>query len=111
MARHPRKRKLCRCTALLLCQLLDFFDNGLVFVEVLALELRYCAAEVILCEIVGGFVVEVVYQPTVAERRKGNVGNVQFSCGVNEATRLVAGFEGGVFGLDGVNWGDGVGFA
>ena len=61
------------------------------------------ASKVVGREVVGGFVREVVDEPTVAERAVGYVGDVELPGGVDEAVGFVQGFEGGVFGLDGVD--------
>lgn len=92
--------------SLLLRQLLDLFDDGFVLVEVVALEFRDCAAEVVGGEVVGRVVGEVVDEPAVAEGGVGYVGYSEFfGCG-DEVVGFVEGFEGGVFGLEGVDFGD-----
>jgi hypothetical protein len=49
---------------------------------------------------------EVVDEPAVAEGTVGYVGDVEVAGGGDEAVGFVEGFEGGVFGLDGVDFGD-----
>jgi hypothetical protein len=64
------------------------------------------ASEVVGSEVFGGFVGEVVDEPAVAEGTVGYVGDVEVAGGGDEAVGFVEGFEGGVFGLDGVDFGD-----
>jgi hypothetical protein len=103
---HPSQSDLGQSAALALGESLDLLYNLLVVVEVLALEFGDCAAEVIRSEIVGGLVGEVIDEPAVAERAVGHVGDVELAGGGDEAVGFVQGFEGGVFGLDGVDFGD-----
>jgi hypothetical protein len=49
---------------------------------------------------------EIVDEPTVTKRAVGYVGDTQLAGGGDEAVCFVEGFEGGVFGLDGVDFGD-----
>jgi hypothetical protein len=65
-----------------------------------------CQPKVISSKVVGGFVGEVVDEPAVTERAVGYIGDVELAGGGDEAVGFVQGFEGGVFGLDGVDFGD-----
>lgn len=106
LGRHPSQRDLSQFTAPLRREFLDLFNDGFVLVEVLALEFWDRTTKVIGCEVIRGLVWEVVDEPAVSERRVGYVGDVEFFGGVDEAVLLVEGFEGGVFGLEGVDVGD-----
>jgi len=87
-------------------QLLHLLHNRLVPVEILALEFRHRAPEIVGREVVGRGVVEVVDEPAVAEGRVGDVCYAELLCRGDEAVGFVQRFEGGVFGLDGVDFGD-----
>lgn len=63
-------------------------------------------SEVVRREIVGCLEGEVVDQPAVAERAVGDVGDVELAGRLDQPVGLVDGLKGGVFGLDGVYFGD-----
>jgi hypothetical protein len=64
------------------------------------------SAEVVLREVIGGLEGEVIHQPAVTEGTVRYVRDAEFFGCVDEIVRLVQGLEGGVFGLDGVDFRD-----
>jgi hypothetical protein len=102
---NPGKRDLTDRTALANSELLDFLDDCLVFVEIVALEFGgceggrdvsippspinlvlntvmkvgslTCATEIIRGKVIGRLVVEVIHKPPVSERAVCNVGDAQ----------------------------------
>lgn len=67
-------------------------------------------AKVVRCELLGRVVLEVVYEPAVAERTESNKGHAQSLGGVDESVGLMVRLESGVFGLDGIYLGNYEGF-
>lgn len=63
-------------------------------------------AEIIRCEIVGRFVVEIIDKPTVTQRAESDECDAEFSACVDQTAGLVHCFESGVFGLHCVDFGD-----
>lgn len=63
-------------------------------------------AEIVRCEIIGRFVVEIIDKPTVAQRAESDESDAELFACVNQTAGLVHCFEGRVFGLHGVDFGD-----
>lgn len=62
--------------------------------------------EIIRREIIWGLIIEVIDEPAVAEGAVGDVSDAEFLSCADEVVCFVDGFEGGVFGLEGVDFGD-----
>ena len=80
---HPSESDLRQGATFLRSEGLDLVDDAFVLVEVLALELRRCPAEIIRCEIVGRVEREVVHEPTVTEGTVSNIGHAELFGGVD----------------------------
>lgn len=91
---NPSECDLTDLATLASSKLFNFFHNCAILVEVLALEFRDFAAEVIGCEVVGGVVVKVIDEPAVSQWAVGDVGHAQFFGCIDQAVRLVQCLEG-----------------
>lgn len=93
LRRNPRKRNLRCFASLTLSQFLDLGHDGFVLIEVLALEFGNGTTEVVRGKIIRRVVLEVVYEPAMAEGAVRYVGYVQLFACVDQAICLMQCFE------------------